>query len=351
MKIVVLCGGLSTERKISLSTGTNVCKALRARGHKAVLVDLFMGLEDVTEDPVSLFENLPPLAEVTFDGVEPDLDAVRASRKWKDPSLFGKGVLEICKAADVVYVALHGMNGEDGRVQATFDLMGIPYTGSGYLGSAIAMDKMLTKDFVGRKGVKTPTWKSYHNGKEQVEQIIAESEVPCVVKMPTGGSSVGVFIVRDEAELRPAVEKCVKYGDDVLVEQFVEGREFTCAVLDGRALPSVEIMPLTRFYDYENKYKAGATKEICPGRCTAEVEEKMHEMALKVHQTLGLRTYSRSDFIVDENDNVWFLEVNTLPGMTPTSLVPQEAAAVGISYEDLCELVIGDALKRFGVKQ
>ncbi len=348
MKIVVLCGGLSTERNISLSSGTKVCEALRARGHRAVLVDLFMGLEDVEAKPEELFDHLPELTPVTFSGVEPDLESVKASRKWRDPSLFGRGVLEICKEADVVYIALHGMNGEDGRLQATFDLLGIPYTGSGYLGSAIAMDKMLTKEFVTPKGVQTPSWKSYHDGSTQKEQIIAESSVPCVVKTPTGGSSVGVYIVHTEEELREAVENCAKYGDDILVEQFVQGREFTCAVLGDRALPSVEIVPLTRFYDYENKYKAGATKEICPGRCSAEIEEKMHETALKVHRALGLRTYSRSDFIVDENDEVWFLEVNTLPGMTPTSLVPQEAAAVGISYGELCEFIIGDALERFG---
>ena len=146
MKIVVLCGGLSTERNISFLSGTKVCRALRKKGHQAVLVDLFMGLEDIEGEPAKLFEKLPPLKDLTFDGSAPDLKAVRRARKWKSPSLFGKGVLEICREADIVFVALHGMNGEDGRVQATFDMLGIPYTGSGYLGAAIAMDKMLTKE-------------------------------------------------------------------------------------------------------------------------------------------------------------------------------------------------------------
>ena len=159
MKIVVLCGGLSTERNISFLSGTKVCRALRKRGHQAVLVDLFMGLEDVEGEPAELFKNLPPLKDLTFDGSAPDLKAVRKARKWKSPSLFGKGVLEICREADIVFVALHGMNGEDGRVQATFDMLGIPYTGSGYLGAAIAMDKMLTKEMVKDKGVRTPAWK------------------------------------------------------------------------------------------------------------------------------------------------------------------------------------------------
>ena len=354
MKIVVLCGGLSTERNISFLTGTKVCKALRSKGHQAVLVDLFMGLEDVTEDPASLFENLPELASRSFDGTAPDLNEVRESRKWKSPSLFGKGVLEICSMADIVFVALHGMNGEDGRVQATFDMLGIPYTGSGYLGAAMAMDKMITKDMVKDKGVRTPAWKTFNAGAitsgedltQTAEAIAAQIEAPCVIKTPTGGSSVGVFMVSGQDGIKPAVEKCLQFGPDVLVEQMIEGREFTCGVLLDKALPSVEIVPKVDFYNYENKYKAGATEEVCPGRCTPEVERQMGEMALKVHRILGLRTYSRSDFIVDKYDNAWFLEVNTLPGMTPTSLVPQEAEAVGISYEELCEIIVNDALQK-----
>ena len=319
-----------------------------------MLVDLFMGLEDIKGEPAELFEKLPPLKDLTFDGSAPDLKAVRRARKWKSPSLFGKGVLEICRAADIVFVALHGMNGEDGRVQATFDMLGIPYTGSGYLGAAIAMDKMLTKEMVKDKGVRTPAWKTFNAGAltgeddivKSAEEIAAKIEAPCVIKTPTGGSSVGVYIVTNQDAVRPAVEKCLGFGPDILVEQMIEGREFTCAVLQDRALPSVEIVPKVDFYNYENKYKAGATEEICPGRCTPEVEKQMGDMALKVHNTLGLRTYSRSDFIVDKYDNAWFLEVNTLPGMTPTSLVPQEAAAVGISYEELCEIIVNDGLDR-----
>ena len=220
MKIVVLCGGLSTERNISFLSGTKVCRALRKRGHQAVLVDLFMGLEDVEGEPAELFKNLPPLKDLTFDGSAPDLKAVRKARKWKSPSLFGKGVLEICREADIVFVALHGMNGEDGRVQATFDMLGIPYTGSGYLGAAIAMDKMLTKEMVKDKGVRTPAWKTFNAGAitseedivKSAQEIAAKIEAPCVVKTPTGGSSVGVYIVTSQDAVRPAVEKCLGFG-------------------------------------------------------------------------------------------------------------------------------------------
>lgn len=352
MKIVVLCGGLSTERKISFSSGTKVCKALRDRGHQAVLVDMFNGLEDmgeeVLEKPEQLFETLPELQPVVFDGKAPDLAAVRAARQFKSPSLFGRGVLDICSRADVVFIALHGLNGEDGRVQAAFDLMGIPYTGSGYLGAAMGMDKIITKQMVRPAGVNTPDWHSYHDVTvDDIPRIISENPIPCVVKTPTGGSSVGVYIIREEGKLEEALREVLAFGSDVLIEQFVEGREFTNAVLGDRALPCVEIVPRTGGYDYQNKYQAGATEEICPGRISEELAKKMGDMALAAHRTLGLRTYSRSDFIIDNNDEVWFLEVNTLPGMTPTSLVPQEAAAVGISYEDLCEEIVNDAVRRF----
>ncbi len=355
MKIVVLCGGLSTERKISLSSGTRICEALRQRGHRAVLVDLFLGteaMEEGADDPAGLFDRLPALRPVVFDGQAPDLEALKASRRWRSPSLFGPGVLEICREADIVFVGLHGMNGEDGRVQATFDMLGIPYTGSGYLGAAIAMDKSLTKRYLKPFGIHMPagrvfrvTDKEPDARRRALEDILAVTKTPCVVKTPTGGSSVGVYIVREQADLEPALRDCLRYGDDILIEDYIEGREFTCAVLLDRALPSVEIVPLTRFYDYENKYRAGATEEICPGRCTPEVEAEMGRMALLAHQKLGLRTYSRSDFIVDDAGGVWYLETNTLPGMTPTSLVPQEAAAVGISYGELCEMIVEDGLR------
>lgn len=356
MKIVVLCGGLSTERKISFSSGTKVCAALRKKGHQAVLVDLFLGLEDmgeeVLQDPAVLFDHLPELTPVVFDGKAPDLEEVKRSRKYKSPSLFGRGVIDICSAADVVFIALHGLNGEDGRVQAAFDLLGIPYTGSGHLGSAMGMDKIITKQMVKPQGINTPAWHSYHGVTGQdIPEIIRENFTPCVIKTPTGGSSVGVFIVKEEGEMEEALRKVLAYGSDVLIEQYIEGREFTNAVLLDRPLPCVEIVPKKGGYDYSNKYEAGATQEICPGRISEELARRMGQMALTVHRTLELSTYSRSDFIIDDKERIWFLEVNTLPGMTPTSLVPQEAEAVGISYEDLCETIVEDAIKIRGRKQ
>ena len=350
MKIVVLAGGLSTERNISFLSGTKICRALREKGHQAVLVDLFLGLEDLDEETIQhpgvLFEHLPGLKDITFDGKAPDLKAVRAGRKYKSKSLFGRGVIEICSEADIVFIALHGLNGEDGRVQAAFDMMGIRYTGSGYLGAAMAMDKMVTKQMVRPQGVRTPDWASYRGVKEEdIPGSAAKTKAPVVIKTPTGGSTLGVYIVKDQKEVEPALREVLQYSDDILVEQYIEGKEFTCGVLLGKALPNVEIAPKQGGYDYSNKYVAGATEEICPGRCSDKVRAEIGEMAVKVHETLGLRTYSRSDFMVTEDDMVYFLEVNTLPGMTPTSLVPQEAEKVGISYADLCELIVKDAMK------
>lgn len=351
MKVVVLYGGLSSERKISLASGTRVCQALRDKGHQAILVDLFMGVETYggiyEEHPEKLFEDLPPIEEVVFDGTPPDLNEVRASRRDKSEALFGPKVLFLCREADIVFIALHGANGEDGRVQATFDMLAIKYTGSGYTGSAIAMDKVLTKQLLQPVNIPMAHDQVYRFvTEEDLNRIARETPIPCVVKTPCAGSSLGVYIVHEEEDLMPALQGCLAISDTILVEEYIEGCEFTCAVLCGRALPSVEIVPKTQFYNYENKYATGASDEYCPGRTSPENEKKMGEIALKVHDALSLHTYSRSDFIITPDDRVIFLEVNTLPGMTGTSLVPQEAAAVGISFEDLCEMILQDGMKR-----
>ncbi len=341
MKIVVLCGGLSMERNVSIASGSLICKALRERGHKALLVDMFYGLEDCAAPLDSLFENLPPVEAIPVAG-EPDLEAVKASRKWQSPSKVGQGVFELCALADVVFLGLHGACGEDGRIQAALDLMGIPYTGSGYLGSAIAMDKDLTKQLARAAGVRTPEWRIFSYRSQTVEAIADAASLPCVVKPVDSGSSIGVSIAHTREELVEALNENRPLGR-VIVEQYVKGREIQVGVLRGESLPSIEIIPKVGFYDYRNKYEAGAAVEICPAPIDAELESKLEKTALKVHRLLGLHTYSRTDFIVDEAGEAYFLEINTLPGMTPTSLMPQEAAAVGIDYGTLCQLIVEDA--------
>ena len=343
MNIVVLCGGLSMERNVSITSSTLICKALRRLGHRAVLVDMFFGLEDCPGDWADLFDNLPPVEEACVSEEAPDLEAVRAQRRWKSPSLVGKGVFELCSRADLVFLGLHGACGEDGRIQAALDLMGIPYTGSGCLGSAIAMDKDLTKKLVRSAGATTPQWQVIDYTEGQIEAISAEAKLPCVVKPVDSGSSIGVAIAHTRQELAAALRENLALGR-VILEEYIRGREIQVAVLNGKALPSIEIIPKSGFYDYRNKYQAGAALEICPAPVDAETEKRIGATALMIHKLLKLRTYSRTDFILREDGELYFLEINTLPGMTPTSLVPQEAAAVGIDYDRLCGIIVDSAV-------
>lgn len=343
MKIVVLAGGLSPERNVSLSSGAMVTQALRGRGHQVALVDLFFGLEG-TDRTRDLFDAPIPERFKKVSRQAPDLAQIRAARQDKSASVIGPGVLELCQQADVVYLALHGACGEDGRIQAALDLLGVPYTGSGCLASAIAMDKDLTKRLVADK-VVTPAWQSVTVTEENLERLTQETQLPVVVKPIDSGSSIGVYIAREREELRMALTESIKLGGRTVLEQYVSGREIQVAILQDRALPSIEIIPKEGFYDYENKYQPGAALEVCPAEIPAEWEQRIGDAALTVFRTIGLAVYSRADFIVTEDGTPYFLEINTLPGMTPTSLVPQEAAAVGIDYGTLCETIIEASLE------
>ena len=325
MKIVVLAGGLSDERNVSLASGTLITAALRRKGHRVALVDLYMGLEGYDGTSEALFDAPVPEEWKKVSRQAPDLKKIKAARQWQSESYFGVGVLELCQTADIVFLALHGSCGEDGRVQATLEAFGIPFTGANYLSSAIAMDKDLTK------------------------RLVAPLGIHVVVKPLMGGSSIGVSIARTPAELTAALEQCLDMGSStVVLEQYVSGREIQVGYLVDRALPSIEIIPKSGFYDYENKYQPGAAEEITPAPIPPEWEAQLAQDTKTVFDALGLSVYSRADFIVDESGTPWFLEINTLPGMTPTSLVPQEAAAAGISYDELCETIVNISLKLRG---
>ena len=345
MKIVVLAGGLSPERNVSLSSGCRVCAALRERGHQVAFIDMYLG---TPEAPETLF-GAPIPEELTKIGRQaPDLEAVRAERGQGGDGQFGPGVLELCRMADIVFLALHGACGEDGRVQAALDLLGVPYTGSGYLGSAIAMDKDLTKRIVAPLGVVTPKWRKVAVTEDNRGELASTVELTCVVKPLDSGSSIGVSIARTREELDDALAQAVRLGGRTVIEEYIAGREIQVGILGDRALPSIEIIPKGGFYDYENKYQPGAAEEICPAPIPPEWEKRLREAALTVFRVLGLSVYSRADFIVTQDGTPWFLEINTLPGMTPTSLVPQEAAAVGIGYGELCERIINASLAARG---
>lgn len=343
MKILVLAGGLSPERNVSLSSGAMVCEALRKRGHQAALMDLFYGLDGAVSGR-GLYVAPIPESFKQVARVAPDLEQVRARRGDDSPSAIGPGVFEMCADADVVYLALHGACGEDGRIQAALDLLGVPYTGSGCLGSAVAMDKDLTKRLVADK-VKTPRWETVTVTEENLEELTGRIKPPVVVKPIASGSSIGVYIARNKVELKRALEESAQLGGRTVIEEYIQGREIQVAVLDGKALPTIEIIPREGFYDYANKYQPGAAKEVCPARISTELERAIGNAALTVFETIGLSVYARADFIVAPDGTPYFLEINTLPGMTPTSLVPQEAAAAGMDYGTLCETIIQKSLE------
>ena len=341
MKIVVLCGGLSNERDVSITSGSCVARSLRERGHSVVLLDMFLGYGGDCSDPTKLFDEQQQDLRYSVGEETPDIASLIASG---DGSRLGKNVISICRAADIVFLALHGEDGEDGKIQATLDMYGVKYTGSGYLGSALAMNKELSKTLFNAAGIPTAPAITLRKG----EGIQASPWIPCVVKPCSGGSSVGTSIVRTQEEFSAALEFAFKYEDDVLVEKYIKGRELTVGVMDGKAMPSIEIVLKNGWYDYKNKYQAGFAEEICPAPISAEDEERLGRLAERVSKALMVDVYCRADFIMDDDDGeIYCLEANTLPGMTPTSLVPQMAAEQGMSYGELCEKIITLSMRKY----
>ena len=343
MKIVVLAGGTSTERDVSIVSGTGICNGLRAKGHQAILVDVFCGAETVDwADPFPREYDVEA-ASAYIKSFNRHIEQLKKMRK----DFFGPNVLELCKKADFVFLGLHGANGEDGRIQAAFDLMGIKYTGTGYLSSAMAMDKGVTKWMFQMKGVPVPggvTMKRHTRKEDLAELGLA---FPVVVKTCCGGSSIGVYIVKDQEEYMKALDAAFVYEEEVVVEEFIQGTEYTVAVVDGKAYPVVQIVPCQGFYDYENKYKPGAVKETCPAPISSELTRRLQDYAVQGYRALGLESYARLDFIVTDDEKIYCLEANTLPGMTPTSLIPQEAAVLGMDYPTLCEELIRVSEKKY----
>ena len=342
MNIIVLAGGLSPERHVSLVSGTSICRALRNLGHKAVLVDMFLGLEDYEGDLADLFDAPGGLCgEAVIHTEAPDLEQVRRSRRDQSSNLFGTGVLQACTMADIVFLGLHGTCGEDGRVQAAFDLLGIPYTGAGYLASGMAMNKAVTKQIMERCGILTPPWRELIYSREDIPRLARELPVPSAVKVIDGGSSLGVSLPETREELAAALEENLGYGGHVIVERKITGRDIAIGVLGDRYLPAVEIIPrMGGYFDYASKYQDGGSEEVCPAPITDRQWREMGETTLRLHRALGLRAYSRADFILDADGRAWCLEINTLPGMTPASLLPKEAAAAGLNYEALCQEIL-----------
>ena len=261
MKVVVLAGGTSSERDVSLSSGRMIYQALKRRGHTAMLLDVYLGYEgeweSVFEENIDWAEQVGKIGEKN-----PDIAAIKALRKGETRSFFGPHVIDICRQAELVFLALHGENGENGKLQAAFDLLGIRYTGTDYISSALCMDKGITKELFAAHHIPTPPGVKLKKGEQDSGQV----SLPCVVKACCGGSSVGVSIAHTPEEYEKAKEEAFFYDQEVVIEAYISGREFSVGVLEGKALPVIEIAPLQGFYDYKNKYQAGSTIETCPAR-------------------------------------------------------------------------------------
>ncbi len=336
MNVVVLAGGTSAERAVSIVSGTEVASALMSRGHKVKLLDVFLGCGD--EEVQNLFsENYDLAADVRkMEEATSGIKKLEASRR----EFIGPNVIKVCQEADIVFMALHGANGEDGKVQAVFELFGIRYSGADYLSSAIAMNKDISKHFFRLYGVPSPKGGRIRKNDRFKSYRKFDLRLPVVVKPCCGGSSVGVAIVNSDEEYEKALREAFLLEENVIVEEYIKGREFSVGVVDGKAYPVIEIAPIKGFYDFENKYKAGSAIETCPALLSREKTEEMQRIAEEGARALGITGYCRLDFMMDEDENIFCLEANTLPGMTPTSLLPQEAEVLGISFARLCEKLL-----------
>jgi D-alanine-D-alanine ligase len=327
LRITVLMGGASAERDVSLASGIRIAQALSARGHTVTALDPAKGvlsradLDELKRSNVGIEPpSLEELAGLGGGRLRDDLISMPEIRQ-----------------ADVVFLALHGGQGEDGTVQALLDMAGVRYTGSGHLASALAMDKDLSKTLFRAAGVQTADWLMAPQPGALVEQSLG---LPVVVKPSKQGSTVGLSVVRDLVDLDTAVAEAFRYDDEVMIERFIAGREFTVGVIGDDALPVGEIKPVKELYDYECKYTAGMAVEEFPADLSQSATNKLQEQSLRAFRALKLRGYARVDFRLDARGESYCLEVNTLPGMAPTSLIPQAAAAAGIDFEEFCERIV-----------
>lgn len=336
LRITVLLGGVSAERDVSLSSGLRIAIGLREKGHEVICLDPAEGvLSRETEEKL--------LAQ-GVGSIPPSLEALAGLKaRSLSPTL---GTLPEVKNADCVFLALHGGQGEDGTVQALLDMVGVPYTGSGHLASALAMDKHLSKVVLRAAGVATANWLMVPANWEtalDATQVGHHLDWPVVVKPSKQGSTVGLSVVRQPSELAGAIREAFKFDDEVMIERFVPGQEVTVGILGDMVLPTIEIQPVKELYDYECKYTPGMAKEFVAD-LSVEIEEKLADQARKAFKALKLDGYARIDFRLDPHGQPWCLEANTLPGMTPTSLIPQAAAAAGVLFPELCERIVKLAL-------
>ncbi|MDX1568698.1 MAG: D-alanine--D-alanine ligase, partial [Longimicrobiales bacterium] len=313
MRIAVLMGGTSEERDVSLASGTQVARALREAGHEVVAVDTSRGVLEPAEEQA--------LLESDVEREAPDLETLDLLETGDTTALTRD--FRVAEA-DLIFPALHGGTGEDGTLQALLDLAGLPYAGSGHVGCTLSMDKDITKRLLAGVDVPTPPWLVDPHPPEEVVEALG---LPVIVKPASGGSTVGLTLVRAIEELDGAVELALRYDGPVMYEAYVEGREFTVGIVGDEALPVGEIIPQHELFDYECKYQPGMAQEIFPADIPEDLAARLQELALRTHRVLRMRDFSRVDFMVDDEGRPWCLEANALPGMTSNSLLPKAAKA------------------------
>ncbi|MBF0276349.1 MAG: D-alanine--D-alanine ligase [SAR324 cluster bacterium] len=331
MKIAVLFGGTSTERDVSIASAAQIVAALRKSDHLVTAVDTAKGILSLAEEEQILRTDVsadPPSDE--------ELAACQAD------NYFVKNLAKL-QEFDVIFFALHGGTGEDGTIQAALDLLGVPYTGTGHMASSIAMDKDIAKRLFIRNEIPTAKWLMAPVSHEEVENVM---KYPVVVKPNNQGSTIGLTIVKHPQGLETAIETAYHFSDEVMIEQYIPGRELTVGILNDRPLAVGEIFPKGDHFDYESKYQKGGAEEIFPANLGEDEKKRIQELALNAHRALKLKGYSRVDFRMDPDGEFWCLEANTLPGMTSSSLLPQSAKAEGIAFPELCDQICQLALQQ-----
>lgn len=332
MDITVLMGGTSPERDVSLASGLRIAEALRSLGHAVTTVDTVFGT-------LSEEEQLAMRESGVMRALPPDLGAL--TRLASETLSATVRRLPSRGAADVVFIGLHGGHGEDGTIQALLDLSGLPYTGSGHKASALAMDKDLSKRLFRDAGVHTPDWLMTPATNDEVVTTLG---LPVIVKPSKQGSTVGLTLVRNASQIRTAIAEAGQFDDEVMIERYIPGRELTVGILGGDVLPVGEVIPKHEVYDYECKYTVGMAREVFPANITPEQAANVRDQALRAFRALKLSGYARIDFRMATDGRFYCLEANTLPGMTELSLVPQAAAAAGLSFPELCARIVRLAL-------
>jgi D-alanine-D-alanine ligase len=331
MKIAVLFGGTSEERDVSIASAAQIIPALRALGHEIFAVDTTTGRLSAAEERALLEKGVSPQPPTSGEIATIRSRAIALSADTFD-----------ARTVDVVFLALHGGAGEDGRIQAMLDLAGLAYTGSNHIASATAMDKDLSKRLFRSANVPTADWLMSPVTAASVENNLGW---PVVVKPNKQGSTVGLGVVRKPEDLAAAIENAHRYDDEVMIEKFIAGRELTVGILNGKALPVGEIFAAGEVFSYHDKYQADGACEIFPADLPEALSASLQEIALRAHRALKLGVYSRVDFRLDDQNNAWCLEVNSLPGMTATSLLPQAAKVAGIEFPELLEVICRGAVR------